>query len=100
MLEPYKLGEVEPYSKSGRRYPEVYEGLGGCHLRALFNVSISAAIEMKKKGVNHTNTEGVLGILNKMKEANGNVFHLEKKHWVALEKGAEERIQCITTTGW
>ena len=57
-------------------------------MRALFNdVSKSATVETKKKGVNHINTEGDLGILNKMKKSNGKVFHLKKKHWVPLEKG-------------
>ena len=46
----------------------------------------SAAEETKEKGFDHKITEGVLGILNKVKKANGKVFHIEKQHWVALEK--------------
>ena len=74
------MGEAELYSESDRRYPEAYEGLGGCYLRALSNVCKSAAEETKEKGVDHKNTEGMLGILNKIKKANKKVFHLEKQY--------------------
>ena len=67
------MGEAKLYTKSGRRYPKAFEGLGGCHLRALSNVCKSAAEETKEKGVDHKNTEGMLGILNKMKKTNKKV---------------------------
>ena len=85
-LEKYKKKEAEPITKSGRRYPDAYTGLRRCHLRALFNVSESAAAEACKKKIAHKDTTGVLEVLRKYKgEAKGKVFHVQKEHWVALE---------------
>ena len=62
MLEPYKKNEPEPSSTSSRRYPKGYAGLGMCHLRALFNVSKSAAEEAKEKKIAHTDSKSVFNI--------------------------------------
>jgi hypothetical protein len=88
VLEPFRVGELELYSSSGRRYPDIYCGLGKCHLRALFNVCKLAAEEAHDDKVKHKETDRVHSILKRHRRvANGEVFHVRKGHWVALQRG-------------
>ena len=88
VLEPFRVGELELYTSSGRRYPDIYCGLGRCHLRALFNVCKPAAQEAHGDKVKHTETDRVHSILKRHRRvANGEVFNVHESHWVALQRG-------------
>ena len=88
MIQPFRVGEVEPYTSSGRRHPDTYCGLGKCHLRALFNVYEPAAREAHDDKVTHKETDKVHSILKKHRRvANGEVFNVRTSHWVALQRG-------------
>jgi len=88
VLEPFRVGELELYTSSGRRYPDIYCGLGRCHLRALFNVCKPAAQEAHGDKVKHTETDRVHSILKRHRRVtNGEVFNVHESHWVALQRG-------------
>ncbi len=88
MLQPFRVGELELYTSSGRRYPDMYCGLGKCHLRELFNVCEPAAREAHDDKVTHKETDKVHSILKKYRRvANGEVFNVHTSHWVALQRG-------------
>ena len=88
VLEPFRVGELELYTSSGRRYPDIYCGLGRCHLRALFNVCKPAAQEAHGDKVTHKETDRVHSILKRHRRvANGEVFNVHESHWVALQRG-------------
>ena len=88
VLEPFRVAELELYTSSGRRYPDIYCGLGRCHLRALFNVCKPAAQEAHGDKVTHTETDRVHSILKRHRRvANGEVFNVHESHWVALQRG-------------
>ena len=83
---------LELYVDSGRRYPQEYCGNSRCHLRALWNVCPLAAKEVKDRDIHYTEKEEIHGVLkNHEDERTGEVFFIQKKHRVALEKGDGEK---------
>jgi len=87
MIQQFKKSEAEPYTKSHEKYPENFVGSGKCHLRALWNVSQEAAKEASEENVSYKNINAVMEILLKYKnKEKGQVFHLQKEHWTALER--------------
>ena len=75
------------YADYGRKYLDEYLGMYRCHYRALSNVNIVAAAEACTLGITHDEPEKVFAVLSKYEDGtNGKVFHLRKKHWVALQR--------------
>ena len=59
LLEQFRVGQPEPFSKTKRRYPKDYEGLKRCHLRALYYDLKDADAEAMRKSIGCKNTECV-----------------------------------------
>ena len=91
-LEMFIVGHLELYVDSGRRYLQAYKGAGKCHLRALSNVCGAAAKEVHEAKIGHRETDRIHEVLEKHDgAATGKVFHINKRHWVALERGNGEK---------
>ena len=86
-LEQGKSSPAEMYTDCGRRYLDGYTGMYRCHFRALSNVNTRAAAEAFSLSITHGETKAVFAVLKKYEDgSNGKIFHLRKKHWVALQK--------------